>query len=598
MWEEIMGNALTAMVCVALVVGGSAAGGAEPAVESPWKSLASDFRRTGLSEKIGPETGCVQWSFETDGAVSASVSVGAGGQIHIPCEDGRLYTLDPNGSLLWSFDANTPLISSPSVGPDGTVYVGGMNGKLHAVDLNGSLLWTCDTGGLVYCSPAVSKNGKIYFGSQDGTFRALATDGTELWSFTTKGPGLVPSGSILASPAIGADGAIYVAGLYDPNLYALDPNDGSLKWTCNFERPVYPGLPEGPTEFGWPFASPVVAPDGMIYQTLLCDTHLYAIDPVDGDIIWSKDLADPQSGWFDPNYAEEYGDADGWSEPALGPDGTVYVSFDDPYLRAVDRRGRIKWVTRLGDVGGFTMAVGDDGLIYAAGDDGYLRVVTPEGTETARFNSGGWLNFPAITSDGVVIVADSRDNSTLINYDSNIVWTITAQCGPDQPINLGPPQAQPEHPPPPEPQEPPPPKGRSCFLGDTPVWIEGRLVRISHAISGQMAGKLDRDPATPSPGRIVRIEEHEGVFERYDVLLEAGDCIGVADSHYFLSTSGRWVDVRDLRAGTALQSLGEPVQVCRVTKSREPFAGKAFNLKIEETDRYFVGRDGIIVRDW
>jgi len=405
-------------------------------VESAWKSLGGDFGRTGLSEHTGPEIGCAKWTFETDGAVSASVSVGVGGRVHIPCEDGRLYTLDPNGSLLWSYDANTPLISSPSVGPDGTVYVGGMNGKLHAVDLSGSLLWAYHTGGFMYCSPAVSKSGNIYFGSQDGMFNALAQDGTELWSFQTKGPGLVPRGSILASPAIGADGTVYVAGLYDPNLYALDPNDGSLKWTCNSERPIYPDHPEGPTEFGWPFASPVVARDGMIYQTLLYDTNLYAIEPGGGAIIWSTDLADPKTGWFDPNYAEEYGDADGWSEPALGPDGTIYVSFDDPYLRAVNRNGSIKWVTKLGTIGGFTLAVGSDGLIYAAGDDGCLRVLTPDGTETARFQTGGWLNFPAIASDGVVIVADSKDNSTLINYENNIVWTITAQCGSDQPLDL------------------------------------------------------------------------------------------------------------------------------------------------------------------
>ncbi|UCE47800.1 MAG: PQQ-like beta-propeller repeat protein, partial [Phycisphaerales bacterium] len=130
------------------------------------------------------------------------------------------------------------------------------------------------------------------------------------------------------------------------------------------------------------------------------------------------------------------GYASGWSEPALGPDGTIYVSFDDPYLRAVDPNGTIKWVTKLGTVGGFTLAVANDGLIYAAGDDGFLRVVSPEGTESARFQRDAWLSFPAVTSDGVVMVADSRDNSMLIGYERNVVWAITAQCAPDQPLDL------------------------------------------------------------------------------------------------------------------------------------------------------------------
>ena len=405
-------------------------------VESAWKSLGGNFKRTGLSEHAGPETGCTKWTFETEGAVSASVTVSVGGIIHIPCEDGKLYALDPNGLLLWSYDANTPLISSASVGPDGTIYVGGMNGRLYAIDVDGDLIWDYRTTGFIYSSPAVSKDGNIYFGSQDGTFSALARDGTELWNFQIRGPGLVPRGSIFASPAIGPDGTVYVGGLYDPNLYALDPNYGSLKWTCNFERPVYPGYPEGPTQFGWPFASPVVAPDGMIYQTLLYDTRLYAIEPRDGAIVWSRDLADPETGWFDPNYTEEYGDADGWSEVALGPDGTIYVSFDGPYLRAVNGDGRIKWVKKLGATVGFTLAVGSDGLIYVASDDGCLRVLTPDGTETARFQSRGWLNFPAIVSDGVVIIGDSKDNSTPSSYEKNIVWTIAIQCRPDQSLDL------------------------------------------------------------------------------------------------------------------------------------------------------------------
>jgi len=383
--------------------------------EIKWKSLGGDFDRTGLSDSNGPESGCVKWTFETSRAVSASVTVGADNTVYIPCEDGKLNALDPNGSLIWSYDANTPLISSPTIGPDGTLYVGGMNGKLYAIDNSGNLRWTHSTEGFIYSSPAVSTKGKIYAGSQDGVLYALDRDGSELWSFETKGPGKVPRGSIFASPAIGTDETVYIAGLYDPNLYALDPNDGSTKWTCNFESQ------------GWPFASPVITDDGTIYQTLLYDTHLYAIEHQNGSILWSVDLADPADGWFEANYAQEYGDADGWSEPAVGPDGTIYVSFDDPYLRAVDPTGKIQWVRRLGDIGGFTLTIGSNGNIYAACDDGNLYVVNPGGEEIARFQSEAWLNFPVI-ADNLLIVADSKDNSMLITYENNKVYAITPEC--------------------------------------------------------------------------------------------------------------------------------------------------------------------------
>jgi outer membrane protein assembly factor BamB len=358
-----------------------------PAVPPGQIGKWDNFRRTGLSENYGPQSGCVKWQFETDGAISASVTIGPNGTVYVPCEDGRLYKLNADGALLWSYDANTPLISSPALGYHGMVYVGGKNGKLYAIDGGGKLRWTHRTEGFIYSSPAVSADGDIYVCSQDGKVYGLGPDGSELWSFETAGFGML-DGAIFASPTIGADGTIYIAGLYDPNLYALDPNDGSVKWVCHFESG------------GWPFASLVVAADSTIYQTLLHDPNLYAIDPNNGSIIWVSDMADTESGLFEPYYYDRVWfderlcdyvyrgakydvSSSGWSKPALGPDGTIYVSFDDPFLRAVDPNGTIKWVTKPGSSSGFTLTVGSNGLIYAASDEGHLYMVNPDG-ETVR----------------------------------------------------------------------------------------------------------------------------------------------------------------------------------------------------------------------
>jgi len=423
-----------------------------PEVEAKWKSLAGDFQRTGLSDSNGPRFGCVKWKFETDDAVPTSVTIGPDGRVHVACEDGKLYALDAGGAPLWSYDANSPLVSSPTIGPDGTVYVGSRDGKLYVIDAGGNLRWTHTTGGPIHSSPAVSPDGnEIYLCSEDGILYALGRDGSELWTFATKGPGSVPAGSIFASPAIGADGSVYIGGLYDPNLYALDPNDGAVKWSCRFNSG------------GWPFASPVIAPDGTIYQTLLYDANLYAIDPNDGTIIWATNLslfcqyvADylceydrlPPSNmieyncdnWFgfSPHEHEdacsayrELAYADAWSEPAVGPDGTIYVSFDDPYLRAVDPNGAIKWVTRLGTLGGFTLTVGGDGLVYAACDDGNLYIVDSDGWETARFESQSWLNYPVIAAENVLLISDANDHSLLISDPSNTIWAIGRDGCPD-----------------------------------------------------------------------------------------------------------------------------------------------------------------------
>ncbi|MHC4570755.1 MAG: outer membrane protein assembly factor BamB family protein [Planctomycetota bacterium] len=441
-----------------------------PTVPSKWKSLGGDFNRTGLSQNYGPEVGCVKWQFQTDAPVSASPTIGAGDRVHIACEDGKLYTLEPDGSLVWTYDVNSPLLSSPSVGPSGSVYVGSQNGKIYAISIAGRLRWTHSTDGFIYSSPAVSPDGKVYACSQDGILYALAQDGSKLWTFETTGPGIA-SGAIFASPAIGPDGTVYIAGLYDPNLYALDPNDGSVKWACNLADPC------DPNKNPWPFASPVVAQDGTIYQTLLYnpkrsvgepgpepwyeavwyDSKLYSIDPNNGSILWATNMTETATQaelcepWAEPNYwFEQYYalalpppqgggilsypytitellgpdfvryyrvSGSSYSEPALGPDGTIYVSFDDQYLRAVEPNGTIKWVTSLGWLGAFTLTVGSDGLIYAAGDDGYLYVIDTNGKEIARLESDNWLSHPVIAADGTIIITDSNNMVVAIGGD-------------------------------------------------------------------------------------------------------------------------------------------------------------------------------------
>ncbi len=389
-----------------------------PAVPAKWKSLGGNFRRTGLSENYGPEVGCVKWSFDTEGPVSASVTIGASDRVHIACEDGKLYTLDADGSLVWSYDVNSPLLSSPTISANGTVYAGSQDGKLYAISFGGSLLWTHAAYDVVYSSVAVSPDGKVYACSEDGLLYALDPNGSELWTFETDGLGLSSQGSIFASPAIGANGTVYIGGLYDANLYALDANDGSIKWTCTFTSSdcdlsnCYPSV-------SWPFASPVIADDGTIYQTLLYDPNLYAIDANDGNIIWATNLGHREYDYFGIPYPG-YGYADGWSAPALGPDGTIYVSFDDPNLRAVNPDGSIKWETHLGSVGGYTLTVGSDGLIYAACDDEYVYVVNGNGEVVSQFSGAGWLSFPVIAADNTIIVSDVN----------NTVWAIEAGvCG-------------------------------------------------------------------------------------------------------------------------------------------------------------------------
>jgi len=407
-------------------------------VDSKWQTLGKDYYRRGLSDFNGPQIGCVKWVFDTNGPVKAGVAAGDEGQVYAACRDGNLYAIDSNGSLLWEYDANTPLLSTPSIGLDGTVYVGGENGTLYAIDKNGALRWTLSTEAPVSASPAVSSDGRVFAAGQDGKLYALAPDGSELWEFEPAGYGINTKGSILGSPAIDANGIVYAAGLYDPNLYALDANNGEVIWSCLLYTPRPSYLPP---ELPWPFekkgnpgVSPVIGLDGTIYILLIGDPQIYAVEPNDGSIKWSLNLADPHSYWFGPEFSEtfyfrphssmwRYGKWYGsecFSEPVIGPDGTIYISFDDPYLRAIDPNGTIKWVTRLGMVGGFTMGVGGNGLVYAGSDDGAVYVVDINGVEISRFvvNDVDIFSYPVIPGEGQLVVSDSNNKIWAIS-DSN-----------------------------------------------------------------------------------------------------------------------------------------------------------------------------------
>jgi outer membrane protein assembly factor BamB len=393
----------------------------QPAVPPEWQRRGL-LPAPDLSKNKGPQVGCVKWVFDTNGPVSSQVAVtwpywNSYG-VYIGCEDGLIYALDDQGEYIWSCDINTPIVGSPAVGYYWMVYVAGQNGKLYAIDDYGDVRWTHTTDAPVYSTPVVGYSGKIYVCSEDGLVYALGSDGSELWSFETAGPAEL-NGAILTTPVIERNGAVYIAGLYDPNLYALDANNGSVKWVCSFASAGDPNSTNG----GQLFAPPAIGPDGTIYQTLINDPNLYAIDPCTGSILWSTSLQ------LDPN-----ANSSGWSSPAVGPDGTIYVSFDDPYLRAVRPNGTIKWTTRLGVVGGFTISVDRDGFIYAASDDGYVCVVNPDGQEISRFKGNDWVTFPAIADDGTLIVSDSN----------NRVWAITnAPCGEQPPVLHWPADVQP-----------------------------------------------------------------------------------------------------------------------------------------------------------
>ncbi len=139
----------------------------------------------------------------------------------------------------------------------------------------------------------------------------------------------------------------------------------------------------------------------------------------------------------------------------------------------------------------------------------------------------------------------------------------------------------------------PPPKGRACFVPETPVWVDGKLVQIAKVTASQTIGRQAGGTFS-----LERVQEHDGTFECRDIVLESGNTIGVVDAHCFMLDSGQWIAAQNLTSGLSLKTLTGTVGIRSVTKRAVPYTGKVYNLKVKNSDRYLVGKDVVVVRDY
>jgi hypothetical protein len=316
----------------------------------------------------------------------------------------------------------------------------------------------------------------------------------------------------------------------------------------------------------------------------------------------------------------------------VGGDGLIYAASDDGYMYVVDPAG---WQVSRFATGRWLNypVIADEDLIIVSDGRDYSPLITTDKnaiwaisrTSTGQhcdlcliedLNTDGninFLDFALLLDDWLECTAPGHP----CNYEAEPAY-LTGDIDMDQyvflsdlvsladrwlnserparpprtPGPLGPPPGWPT--PPPE----PPPKPRACFPADTPVWIEGALTKISAVAAGQKVGKSDCLALSGALQAIERLEQHEGSFDCRDILLETGDRISVVDSHCFMLESGRWAPVQDLKAGSRLKSMAGSVAVKTIAKRPTPFVGSVYNLKIKGSDRYFVGKPGLTVRDY
>ncbi|MDR1894039.1 MAG: PQQ-binding-like beta-propeller repeat protein [Spirochaetales bacterium] len=112
------------------------------------------------------------WKLGLRDHIYASCAQLSTGVLIQPCADGSVYAVDPqSGGILWTFDTLEPIRSSPAIGADDLIYFGSGEGKLFCLNPDGSLRWSyqCILEGRndLNASPALGYEG-VYIAGESG----------------------------------------------------------------------------------------------------------------------------------------------------------------------------------------------------------------------------------------------------------------------------------------------------------------------------------------------------------------------------------------------------------------------------------------------
>lgn len=350
--------------------------------DAPWPMRGGCPKRAGVSSNAGPQTAKVKWSIALP-AGESSPAISADRLVWVGTADGDVIVLSRDGSVQGALRTGGPVRSSPARSASGLTVIGGSDGKLYGVERAPSppdagadagddggdggfplnrAIWSRPLAP-TSSSPAIGADGTIYIGTADGKLVAVAGDGSATkWTATT-------NDTLGSSPCLAADGTVYI-GSSDRKLYAFTP-DGSPKWSFETGGPI--------------LGSPVVGGDETIYVGS-SDGKLYAVAP-DGKLRWTYATGGPISG-----------------SPAVRG-GVLYVGSDDKKLHAVaTTTGTGTWTyATLGAVA--TPAIGADRTVYVGSADGNLYAILPSGLLYFAVKAKGRIHSaPAISDDETLYV--------------------------------------------------------------------------------------------------------------------------------------------------------------------------------------------------
>jgi outer membrane protein assembly factor BamB len=290
--------------------------------------------------------------------------------------------------ILWSYTPGPSPLSGVALAPNDTVHFAATDG-IYALSPEGRLLWKAPLpSGPVIAAPAIAPDGTLYAASQLGRLFALDTSGNLVWQSVST------QHKLFTPPALGEGEALYVTDDYT-DLFAFAPRLGpDLLWkqmtysATGSKEDILLGNNKSYGDGTWR-SSPVIGSDDMIY--LAHQQWLYRLN-LHGDVLWFIQLPVGQLGF-----------------PAIGGDGMVYIEGHNPaWLFAIGHDGKQRWVVRPSNLLRGSPVVDTAGVIYFCDSD-FVKALTPDG-QSKWYVQDACNSGPALAADGTLYLGtNSRD---------------------------------------------------------------------------------------------------------------------------------------------------------------------------------------------
>ncbi len=346
--------------------------------------LHGDAHRSHRAHGHIPSRPDVAWTFHADGPIEGQVVTSPDDRtLYVATLGGTLYGLDLSGQAAFHLSLGGRAYGTPSVGPDGTIYVGSDGGAFFAIDPAGHVKWKLETDGDADTSALLTDDGVVVFAAGSRVYGVRG--GSVLFRFQARDK--VFTSPTLTRSATGEP--LIVFGSQDDHVYALTAR-GQLAFSVDLGHDVD--------------ATAVAGDDGTITVGTDGD-EIVRFDP-EGHILWRTAVGGPVRGAL-----------------AMARNGDVLAGVYGPSPRLV----RVSPAGQMSDgfavrgqgtreTGVFGGALeDDDGTLVFGAQDGTVRAIDRRGKERWVYDARSDVDAPlTLLADGSLLVADYAGDVTLL----------------------------------------------------------------------------------------------------------------------------------------------------------------------------------------